>query len=210
MRAVLIAVLAGLLVVLLVRAVVLHRDHRWSIAVVVAVLVVLVGFEWRWTASVHQLSRAARTVAPAAEGVTCQRLSGTFGRVGADAGHVDAAADGSMERSAFLTYETCAALFSYLRSDKASPSIEQTTAVHVLTHESVHLTGQGNEALTECEAMQRDEAVARALGATVPQARALAETYAVAVYPQLDSRYRTPDCRSGGPLDGSPGDGRWP
>ena len=48
------------------------------------------------------------------------------------------------------------------------------------------------------------------LGATTQQARALAETYAAAVYPQMSDAYRDRDCVEGGSLDRTPGDGLWP
>jgi hypothetical protein len=58
--------------------------------------------------------------------------------------------------------------------------------------------------------MQSDATVAEQLGATPQQARALAETYAAAVYPEMSSEYRDRNCVEAGSLDLTPGDGLWP
>ncbi|MGB8651524.1 MAG: hypothetical protein WCD35_12785, partial [Mycobacteriales bacterium] len=81
------------------------------------------------------------------------------------------------------------------------PTMDEAVAVHVLTHESMHMRGQTNEALAECEAVQRDEITAHELGASVEQARRLARVYWLLVYPRMPEDYFSRDCRPGGPLD---------
>ena len=50
---------------------------------------------------------------------------------------------------------------------------DQVVAVHVLTHETMHMVGITNEAQTECAAVQRDAQMAVALGASPAEAQAL-------------------------------------
>ena len=83
-------------------------------------------------------------------------------------------------------------------------------AVHVLTHETAHLTGLVSEAEAECWAMQHDARTAQGLGATPAQAQALAERYWREVYPRMATAYRSETCAPGGPLDRTPDDDVWP
>ena len=49
----------------------------------------------------------------------------------------------------------CHNFMGWYLSDKAHADDNQTWSVGVLIHESVHLEGQSNEAITECETMER-------------------------------------------------------
>ena len=84
------------------------------------------------------------------------------------------------------------------------------TAVHVLTHESMHLAGVVDEAEADCLAVQSDAWVAGALGADARFARAFAREYWIAYYPSQEPRYRSPDCRDGRRLDLFAGRCGWP
>ena len=94
---------------------------------------------------------------------------------------------------AVLRADTCADLASWLSGTKLSPTLAQVTAVHVLVHEAVHVSGEFNEATTECVAMSLDERVALSLGAPRTGAEALARTYAQQVHPHMPDLYRA-DC----------------
>jgi hypothetical protein len=87
---------------------------------------------------------------------------------------------------------------------------ELALAVDVLAHESWHLAGVIDEAVTECRAVQTIAWTARQLGATELQGRALARAYLETGYPRLPERYRSGACADGGELDLRPGDGAWP
>jgi len=67
-------------------------------------------------------------------------------------------------------------------------------AVDVLAHESWHLAGVMDEALTECKAVQTLAWTAQRLGATPEQGRALARRYVATGYPRLPERYRSGGC----------------
>lgn len=63
-------------------------------------------------------------------------------------------------------------------SDKTNASDEDVWAVAVLVHETVHLEGEWNEAVTECKAMAKYEKVAsEILGAPRDEARRMSDIY---------------------------------
>jgi len=91
------------------------------------------------------------------------------------------------------------------------PSIAMALAV--VAHESYHLLGYTNEAQVECYGMQSIWFVASKLGASVPEAQALASLYATKMYPLRRTQtpqYWSPRCRDGGTLDLRPSLARWP
>ena len=87
--------------------------------------------------------------------------------------------------------------------------VESAQALTVLAHESVHLRGIRNEAVTQCYAMQSVPRVARALGASTEDGRALAALEYAVDYPHMPAAYRTAECHPGGSLDLTPGTGWW-
>jgi hypothetical protein len=93
------------------------------------------------------------------------------------------------------------------------PSFSQILGVEVLTHESEHLHGPDgieNEATTDCYAAQRMPITARLLGEPAATARRMARLYFRLGRFLLLPRYRSPNCRAGGPLDLTPGNGSFP
>lgn len=116
---------------------------------------------------------------------------------------------GVPEHATTIKYEQCRDLKAYLRRHGRSPSPDQIIAVHVLTHESMHMRGEFSEAAAECEAMQRDAWTARDLGASPSDAAALAVAYWRIDYPRMPDDYRSGNCRPGGELDEHLADG-WP
>jgi len=184
-----------------------------GIGVIAVPLVVLFWTERQWISSEQQLSAVARSIAPGSAGVHCQRLGEALTFAGAELGHVEFTQDGRPDGPAMLTYDVCTRITDYVRggdAERSAPTLDEVIAVHVLTHESVHLTGDRNEADTECRAMQDDAAVAQQLGASRAEAGALAVRYATQVYPGMPSEYVSAECRPGGKLDESPTDGVWP
>lgn len=178
-----------------------------TLAVVVALLMPMVWTEFRWlrvqaaaTTAVQQL-----TGNPAAT-VQCQRALATFLWAGADLGRVE----WNEPDRAWLTLETCQHLGSWYRSDRSAPTLDEAVAVHVLTHEAMHVAGDRNEAATECRALQHDARTVVLLGGTSEQGAALARRIATEVYPTMREEYRSPECRAGGAMDRSPDDASWP
>jgi hypothetical protein len=133
--------------------------------------------------------------------VRCETLSQSWIDSHAEMGYVRFDEADRPEPVATLTVQACQDLSSWLSSNRVRPSLAQVVAVHVLTHEAMHLRGQRNEALAECSAVQRDARTAALLGATPGQADALARIYWTTVYSDLPEDYRTAQCATGGPLD---------
>lgn len=156
----------------------------------------------------HRLERAASEIAGGPVGVHCQTPGETWTDAGAELGFVRWGPDGVPERKTLLKYDTCAALRSWLSSDKQHPREDQVIAVHVLTHETMHMVGITGEAQAECAAMQRDARMAEALGATPVQAQALAHRYWVDVYPRMPDGY-TGGCGPGAQWDEHLGVAPW-
>lgn len=133
--------------------------------------------------------------------VNCQTLTGSALDIGRELGYVKWGPDGVPEHQTLIKHDQCNDLDAYLNSSKQQPSAAQILAVHVLTHESMHMSGITSEAIAECDAMQRDTAMAEDLGAGPAAAHALAVSYWRVVYPNMPDNYTSPDCRPGGALD---------
>lgn len=106
-------------------------------------------------------------------------LSNTAGRVMHDRPDV-----------AVLRADTCLDLASWLSGTKEAPTRDQVAAVHVLVHEAVHVRGEFNEAVTECQAMGLDAHIAMTLGASPSAAADLARVYVEQIYPLMPDGYR--------------------
>ena len=154
----------------------------------------------------HRLSAAASELSGRAVTVDCASAGESFVHAGADVGHVDVRPDGTPSDRAVLQHEVCADLRRWLgalgdRTPSARPDVDGAVAVHVLTHEAMHLRGLLDEGAAECAAVQRDAAAARLLGASDDEARRTARTYWLVVYPRMQEPYRTGGCVPGSALD---------
>lgn len=148
----------------------------------------------------HRLEGAAGRVAGGPVQVHCQTFGQAFVDAGAELGFVAWGPDGIPERSTLIKFDVCADLRSWLLSSGTDPSQDQVIAVHVLTHETMHMVGITNEAHAECAAVQRDAAMAEALGASPLEARDLARRYWTEVYPRMPDGY-VGGCGPGGTYD---------
>jgi hypothetical protein len=166
--------------------------------------------EWQFRQDEAQFSAVATQIAERHVNIECQRFTGALVDATAEAGYVPFDADGNPVSTGRIERDTCNDLRDWLHSDMSNPPLKQVIAVHVLAHESLHLSGIRDEAETECAAMQRDDEVAESLGATADQARALATRYANEVYPHMPDDYRSNECVDGGTLDTAPDDTTWP
>jgi hypothetical protein len=173
----------------------------WSVAalIVVAVVAAIPGVRHR------VLERRLTTVAESLVGhpvkVHCQSGAAAFVDAGSELGWVPFDSNGVPEPQTLIKIDQCHHLSAYRSGDQAHPSEDEVVAVHVLTHESMHMRGEPNEARAECEAVQRDELTAVALGATEAQARRLSRLYYLTVYPRMPDDYVSGDCHQGGALD---------
>ncbi|MBA2311996.1 MAG: hypothetical protein H0V97_04250 [Actinobacteria bacterium] len=157
----------------------------------------------------HRLSDAASEVVGARVDVHCQAFGGAFFDVGAELGYVAFGPDGVPERSTLIKRNQCRDLSAYLRSTKEAPSEAHIIAVHVLSHEAMHMSGLTDEGETECLAVQRDYEMTRLLGAPEASARYLAVSYWQSIYPRMSSEYRSEECGAGGALDKGTPEAPW-
>lgn len=148
-----------------------------------------------------RLSRAASALVGHRVSVHCQTTTSALVDAGNELGFVPFDADGNPLPKTTIKRDPCGALRHYLRGGRDHPSMDEVLAVHVLTHESMHMRGTVNEALAECQAVQRDRTMAELLGATPKQGFKLAVTYWLTVYPDMPTDYFSNDCRPGGSLD---------
>ena len=149
----------------------------------------------------HRLAVAAGAIVGVPVQVNCQSFGGAFVDAGGDLGFVPFGPGGAPERATLIKRDQCRDLSAYLRSDKGNPPREQVVAVHVLTHEAIHMSGVTNEAETECLAVQHDARMAQLLGAPAAAAAALAGSYWSEIYPRMPAEYRSDECGPGMPLD---------
>ncbi len=164
---------------------------------------------WQHARLEHRLADAAGTLAGRRVEVHCQTLGEAFVDTDGHLGYVAWGPDGVPEARTTIKREPCAALDAYLGGGRADPTEAEIEAVHVLSHESRHMAGVMNEALTECQAMQRDAVAARLLGATDAQARRLDRYYWMVLYPRMPVDYRDGACAPGGAWDEHLPDAPW-
>lgn len=185
------------------------------LALLVALVVCHAYWVQRETPTEKRLGEIAGSIAGHEVDVVCPSIWNRILEISSSGGTAHYDADG-LGREARLAHQHCEALervgdegfpgsFECLRSsfDRCDEEVyAAAAAVHVLSHESWHLAGIGDEALTECYAVQTDALIAGRLGATPAQASAVA-AWAFRTNNQTGSpAYRfSSDCSPGGRLD---------
>jgi hypothetical protein len=186
-----------------------HR-HFVLIPLLLVPALVLGWYEYQFRSDQNMFSAIGTRIAEREVTIECQRLGGAMLDVTSELGYVQFDAANRPADVGRLEIKACEALRSYTHSSHESPTLDEVVAVQVLTHESYHLSGIRSESEAECKALQRLDEVAVWLGATVEQARALADRYWAEVYPRMPDGYRSNDCVDGGRLDVAPSDVAWP
>ena len=111
-------------------------------------------------------------------------------------------------------YPWCNRLTAYLRHPKRADP-DELASLGLLTHESMHVRGELNEARTECEAVQRNYRAAKLLGVPERTAKRNALDYYYSIYSLRaykegnPDRYFSGECVPGGELDERLGDSTW-
>jgi hypothetical protein len=113
-----------------------------------------------------------------------------------------------------IQHPWCGTLMSYLRHpDRANDS--ELQSLNLFTHESMHVRGELNEALTECQAVQRNYRAARLLGVADRTAKKNALDYYNVSYQQrgqiggMQGAYYSKECAPGKAMDEHLGDSTW-
>ena len=105
-----------------------------------------------------------------------------------------------------IEVRTCDDLKEYLKNP-ASAGPRELFALHVLSHEAMHVAGFINEYLTDCKAFQRNHRTAKLLG--VPEGIANQNAITIHRYRSTRHTYYTKDCEPGGPYDEKLPDAVW-
>lgn len=187
-----------------------HRDLPvWSVSalVVLALVAAVPGAQRR--VEERRLAAIASDLVGHEVDVHCQTTVAALVDAGAEAGYVWFTADGVPEPETLIKRDQCRLIAEYRDGGHRNPTFEQVMAVHVLTHEAMHMRGERGEAAAECQAVQRDALTAQALLATPAEAALLARRYWREVYPRMPDEYVTRDCSPGGPLDESLASAPW-
>lgn len=105
-----------------------------------------------------------------------------------------------------LEVRTCSELKEYLAAPQAASS-QQLYALHVLTHEAMHVAGEYNEILTDCKAFQRNHRMAKLLGVS----DVIAEQNAIDIHKYRSVRhpYYSTECEPGTSMDEKLADAVW-
>ena len=107
----------------------------------------------------------------------------------------------------YLEANTCKDLARYIRAPK-SADLDARWALHILTHEAMHVAGTRNEIKTDCQAYQRNHRMSVLLD--VP--RHIAITHARQIHRErspYNEGYYSPDCEPGKRLDENLPDAVW-
>lgn len=205
MRIIIIALLViSLLYYLIVYRLQTRTHNPLMVGLILLVLVPTAFMEYQWSSAEQEAGHTVAVVSGNDKGVLhCQRLIETMVDATQNIGHVSLAEPDK----AVMKHRPCQELFDYMRSDKNNPTADQVEAVHVLTHESIHVGGNYNEAETECAAVQRNSKTVEQLGGTREQGVQLAETYYTQTYPNMSQNYKSAECFENGLLDLTPDDG---
>jgi hypothetical protein len=113
-----------------------------------------------------------------------------------------------------LQHPWCGNLMDYIASPERAGHRE-LAALNILTHEAMHVRGERNEALTECQAVQRNYRTAKLLGVRDDLAGKTAQAYFNTVYQMrgdiggMAGVYYSPDCKPGGAMDEKLVDSTW-
>jgi hypothetical protein len=108
----------------------------------------------------------------------------------------------------------CGTLMSYLAHPGRATELE-VVSLDIFTHESMHIRGEMNEALTECEAVQRNYRAAKLLGVPDAIAKRNALDYYNTSYQQrgkiggLAGSYYSDQCAPGKAMDEHLSDSTW-
>jgi hypothetical protein len=164
-----------------------------------------------------RLSTIASELARRHVTIRCEGQSGALTGARGESGRTEFIGSEPVSVS-YLQEGVCQTLHAYAGESTAGDAcllpcrrpLEVAWSLNTLAHESYHLAGVRNEAQTECYALQAIGFVARRLGASPEQARALG----VFSFDQLPGRmppeYSSPECRDGGRFDLRPADPLWP
>jgi hypothetical protein len=113
-----------------------------------------------------------------------------------------------------IQHPWCGILMSYLEHPNRATNLE-LVSLDIFTHESMHIRGELNEALTECEAVQRNYRAAKLLGVADSTAKRNALDYYNINYHErgkiggMQGAYYSDQCAPGKAMDEHLSDSTW-
>jgi hypothetical protein len=169
----------------------------------------------------NRLALVASAVALRDVDVSCPGFWTRLVEITPNAGWVDFDEHGRPSDETSLSASTCGSLERIWRGKQRSfaclltggcdrATLDAVSGVVTLAHESWHLRGIVNEARTQCYAVQTTEIVARRLGVTPRDARAITLRVATDDAHAPEGEYHSAQCRPGGAYDLRPDTAAWP
>jgi hypothetical protein len=107
-----------------------------------------------------------------------------------------------------IQYPRCSVLMDYIKHP-AEANQEKIFALNIFTHESMHARGEYNEAVTECQSVQRNYRSAKLLGVPDDIAKKDALFYYNNYYVKRTDGYFSKQCAPGKALDEHLSDSTW-
>lgn len=107
-----------------------------------------------------------------------------------------------------IQYPRCYTLMDYL-NHPAQADKNELMSLNILTHESMHARGEHNEAITECQSVQRNYRTALLLGVPESIAKQNALDYYNTNYLKRRDGYFSRQCAPGKELDEHLSDSTW-
>jgi hypothetical protein len=169
----------------------------------------------------NRLALVASAVASRQVGVSCPGFWTRMVEITPNAGWVDFDEHGNPGRTTRLSASTCRGLERVWRGDETSfgcllsagcdeNTLRAVYGIVTLAHESWHLRGFGNEAETQCYAIQTVETVALRLGVAPRDSHIVALRVAADDAQMPEGDYHSAKCRPGGAYDLHPETPDWP
>jgi hypothetical protein len=164
--------------------------------IVLAVLLMLFGAsEARWQYLQWRGSEVVKAVSGNPNGtLECQRKLPSFFEM--DSASIAGKVSSLDPNTAHLKNGQCNEIFTWMQSGSPdSVTGKQIVALHVLSHESVHVSGQFSESIAECTALQRDPIAVSSLGGSDEVAQLVQSQYFEQVFPNLPDSYKLKECK---------------
>jgi hypothetical protein len=149
-----------------------------------------------------RLGRVASRIAGREVEVHCPGTLEKLVEISPHAGSVYFDGNGQPADYTELNDATCSTLDDFAEGDTDdADSLRVAQALHVLAHESIHLSGIRNEAQADCFGFQQTAFAAEELGAPPEEAQRYAELAVIERARGAPPEYRSPECHDGGMLD---------
>ena len=194
---------------------------RYAVLLLIPVLVFSAWQYARREENENRLALVASAVALRDVDVSCPGFWTRLVEITPNAGWVGFDEHGRPDDKTSLSASTCSSLERIWRRKQGSfrclliggcdgRTLDAVSGIVTLAHESWHLRGIVNEARTQCYAVQTTEAVARRLGVSIADARAIAVRLALDDARSPEGEYHSAQCRPGGAYDLRPDTPAWP